>query len=76
LSQAHFGKVFIDPSEYSIDHLHFAPRAVMNAVYWDTLRELQGSDVAGTLQRLGFVAGEVGTLSRGIRVGRLGPDEE
>lgn len=51
LSQSHFGKMFIDASDpeppYSPDHLHFAPRAVMNAVYWDTLRELQGSDVGG-----------------------------
>jgi hypothetical protein len=51
LSQAHFGKMFIDASQteppYSITHLHFAPRAVMNSVYWGTLRELQKSDVGG-----------------------------
>lgn len=51
LSQGHFGKVFIDAADkeppYSIRHLHFAPRAVMNAVYWDTLRDLQNTDVGG-----------------------------
>jgi hypothetical protein len=51
LSQAHFGKMFVDASDpeppYSISHLHFAPRAVMNAVYWDTQRELLDSDVGG-----------------------------
>ncbi len=51
LSQAHFGKMFIDASEqtppYSISHVHFSPRAVMNAVYWDTQRELLPTDVAG-----------------------------
>jgi hypothetical protein len=51
LSQAHFGKMFVDASDtvppYSISHLHFAPRAVMNAVYWGTQRELLGSDVGG-----------------------------
>jgi hypothetical protein len=51
LSQAHFGKVFIDASDkvppYSVSHLHFSPRAVMNSVYWDTQRELLGTDVGG-----------------------------
>ena len=51
LSQGHFGKVFIDASDklppYSVSHLHFSPRAVMNAVYWDTRRELLGTDVGG-----------------------------
>jgi hypothetical protein len=48
LSQAHFGKVFFDASQqYTIQHLHFSPRAVMNSVYWDTQRELLGSDVGG-----------------------------
>lgn len=50
LSQAHFGKVFFDgygKKLPTLRHLHFAPRAVMNAVYWDTHRELLGSDVAG-----------------------------
>ena len=51
LSQAHFGKMFVDASDkeppYSIKHLHFAPRAVMNAVYWDTQRQLLGPDVGG-----------------------------
>ena len=51
LSQGHFGKMFVDASDptepYSVSHLHFAPRAVMNAVYWDTQRELLGTDVGG-----------------------------
>lgn len=51
LSQAHFGKMFVDASDpeppYSISHLHFAPRAVMNSVYWDAQRELLSSDVGG-----------------------------
>jgi len=51
LSQGHFGKMFVDASDrtepYAISHLHFAPRAVMNAVYWDTQRELLGTDVGG-----------------------------
>lgn len=51
LSQAHFGKMFVDASDkvppYPVSHLHFAPRAVMNSVYWDTQRELLGTDVGG-----------------------------
>jgi hypothetical protein len=51
LSQGHFGKMFVDASDkippYSVSHLHFSPRAVMNSVYWDTQRELLGSDVGG-----------------------------
>ena len=51
LSQGHFGKMFVDASDkeppYSVSHLHFSPRAVMNAVYWDTQRSLLGSDVGG-----------------------------
>lgn len=51
LSQAHFGKMFVDASAklppYPVSHVHFAPRAVMNAVYWDTQRELLGTDVGG-----------------------------
>jgi len=48
LSQAHFGKVFFDgKGDGSLQHLHFAPRAVMNATYWDSQRELLGSDVGG-----------------------------
>ncbi len=51
LSQGHFGKMFVDAGDkeppYALDHLHFAPRAVMNAVYWDTQRELLGTDVGG-----------------------------
>jgi len=48
LSQAHFGMVFFDASKkFTVDHLHFAPRAVMNAVYWDTQRVLLGSDGGG-----------------------------
>jgi hypothetical protein len=51
LSQAHFGNIFVDASDktppYSVDHLHFAPRAVMNAMYWDTQRFLLSSDVGG-----------------------------
>ncbi len=51
LSQAHFGKMFVDASDkeppYSLSHLHFSPRAVMNSIYWGTQRELLGTDVGG-----------------------------
>jgi hypothetical protein len=52
LSQAHFGQILNDgygtkTPGFQLDHLHFSPRAVMNAIYWDTQRELLGSDVAG-----------------------------
>ena len=63
LSQAHFGTVFFDASKkYSVDHLHFSPRAVMNAVYWDTQRELLGSDVGGFCGILGQLAEQVEIL--------------
>lgn len=44
LSQAHFGKLF---GTYANLKLHFAPLAVMNAVYIFPLQELTGSDNAG-----------------------------
>ncbi len=52
LSQGHFGKVFNDGKGtkepgFQLEHLHFSPRAVMNALYWDTQRELLGTDRAG-----------------------------
>lgn len=43
LSQAHFGKVFIDNK----GNLKFAPRAVMNAVYVSPQRTLLGTDTGG-----------------------------
>jgi len=43
LSQAHFGKVFIDNN----GGINFAPRAIMNAVYVSPSRELFGTDDAG-----------------------------
>lgn len=47
LSQGHFGTLFLDGKGTSLRHLHFAPRAVMNAIYWDSLRALLGSDEGG-----------------------------
>jgi hypothetical protein len=44
LSQAHFGKIFVDGSG---KHLHFSPYAVMNAAYWDIQQDLTGTDVGG-----------------------------
>jgi len=51
LSQAHFGKIFNDGAGtktpgFQLQHLHFSPRAVMNAIYWDTLRSPLGTDAA------------------------------
>ncbi|MEZ5106259.1 MAG: hypothetical protein R2757_17290 [Draconibacterium sp.] len=43
LSQGHFGTVFIDKN----DELKVLPRAVMNAYYLGTLRELQKNDIGG-----------------------------
>jgi len=43
LSQAHFGKVFIDKKA----NIKFAPRAVMNAVYVSPQRTLLGTDNGG-----------------------------
>jgi hypothetical protein len=43
LSQAHFGKVFIDNN----GNIKFAPRAVMNAVYVSPQRSLLGTDNGG-----------------------------
>lgn len=42
LSLGHFGKIFRSPN----DKLHFAPRAVMNAIYYDILHKLLGTDHA------------------------------
>jgi hypothetical protein len=49
LGQGHFGKLFFDgrgTQEPSLQHLHFAPRAVMNALYWETMREPRAADKA------------------------------
>jgi hypothetical protein len=51
LSQDHFGQVFNDgygtkTPGFQVNHLHFAPRAVMNALYFDTLRTPLGTDGA------------------------------
>ena len=43
LSQAHFGKVFIDKR----GNLRFAPRAVMNGIYVGSQRALLGTDSGG-----------------------------
>jgi hypothetical protein len=43
LSQGHFGKIFRTKN----GKLHFAPRAVMNAIYYDIQQELKGTDVGG-----------------------------
>jgi hypothetical protein len=43
LSQDHFGKIFRTKN----GKLHFAPLAVMNAVYYDVQQELKGTDVGG-----------------------------
>ncbi|MGD2089698.1 MAG: hypothetical protein PVH61_26215 [Candidatus Aminicenantes bacterium] len=42
LSLGHFGKIFRSPN----GKLHFAPRALMNAIYFDILHELLGTDNA------------------------------
>jgi len=42
LSLGHFGKIFRSPN----GKLHFAPRALMNAIYYDILHELLGTDNA------------------------------
>jgi hypothetical protein len=42
LSLGHFGKIFRSPN----GKLHFAPRAVMNAIYFDIQTELLGTDNA------------------------------
>ena len=52
LSQAHFGQIFFDgygtrTPGFQVEHLHFSPRAVMNAIYWDTQRSPLTTDVAG-----------------------------
>lgn len=54
LSQAHFGMIFNDGKGtaepgFQVGHLHFSPRAVMNAIYWNSQRSLLGTDVAGHL---------------------------
>jgi hypothetical protein len=43
LSLGHFGKIFRDAGNH---HLQFAPRALMNAIYYDILHELLGTDNA------------------------------
>jgi hypothetical protein len=43
LSLGHFGKIFRDAGT---GKLHFAPRALMNALYYDILHELLGTDNA------------------------------
>jgi hypothetical protein len=43
LSLGHFGKIFRDAGN---GHLQFAPRAIMNAIYYDILHELLGTDVS------------------------------
>ncbi len=43
LSLGHFGLIFRDAGA---GKLHFAPRALMNALYYDILQELLGTDVA------------------------------
>jgi hypothetical protein len=43
LSLGHFGKIFRTLSNWE---LHFAPRALMNAIYYDILHELLGTDIA------------------------------
>ena len=52
LSQGHFGQIFNDGKGtkepgFQLNHLHFSPQAVMNAIYWDTQRSLLGTDHAG-----------------------------
>ena len=52
LSQDHFGKISFDGKGtkepgFQLEHLHFSPRAVMNAIYWDTQRAPLGTDQAG-----------------------------
>jgi hypothetical protein len=43
LSLGHFGMIFRDAGT---GHLQFAPRALMNAIYYDILHELLGTDVS------------------------------
>jgi hypothetical protein len=43
---AHFGKVFLTKKGSTIDDIKYAPRAVMNAVYVSTFRDLTGTDNA------------------------------
>jgi hypothetical protein len=43
LCLGHFGMIFRDAGA---DKLHFAPRALMNAIYYDIMHELHGTDVA------------------------------
>lgn len=55
LGQDHFGQISLDgkgtqilQQQHVLDvsHLHFSPRAVMNAIYWDTERAPLGTDQA------------------------------
>lgn len=50
-SQEHFGRIFFDgrgtrEPGFQLQHLHFSPRAVMNAIYWDTQRAPLTTDTA------------------------------
>jgi hypothetical protein len=52
LGQNHFGQIFFDGKGtkepgFQLNHLHFSPRAVMNAIYWDTQRSPLTTDTAG-----------------------------
>ena len=43
LSLGHFGMIFRNTGN---EHLQFAPRAMMNAIYYDIQQELLGTDIA------------------------------
>lgn len=42
----HFGRIFLTKDDNDINDIHYAPRAVMNAVYVSPFRELTGTDKA------------------------------
>lgn len=42
----HFGRIFLTKRDTEIDDIHYAPRAVMNAVYVSPFRDLTGTDRA------------------------------
>lgn len=42
----HFGRIFLTRNDTEIDDIHYAPRAVMNAVYVSPFRDLTGTDRA------------------------------
>jgi hypothetical protein len=56
---------------FQLQHLHFSPRAVMNAIYWDTQRAPLTTDAAGPLRELGRLALTAGARPRGTN-GRCG----